>query len=200
MPAPKRTQMIRAVNRLDTVLASMHDDAWRAKALNWLTVEIQALTKRHAVALPIGGEGVSTASPTGNPNQSPPLPENPQCPVPGPGQNQLPAPPPPMNPNLNPPMPAGSASVSGPGDWAGHDLAPQPVVPVPVPSHPDTLIWPGEAELTVLGFVQNPKLLAAALPDGTRVSLYRGVRNWRKGDRVMGRLSVGGGSPVYGAV
>lgn len=80
--------------------------------------------------------------------------------------------------------------------------APQVVdVPQGNGEHKSVPLWPTECELKVLGYCPNPRLLVAVLPDGrTRVSMNRGGRNWRAGDKVMARLSQGGGSPIYSPV
>ena len=66
--------------------------------------------------------------------------------------------------------------------------------------------WPGECELTVLGWCANPKLVVGRLREretgvgiweGRRVGMWRGPRNWKVGQVVKVRLDKGGGEAVY---
>lgn len=212
-----RTRAAEAIAKLDKCLDHYVDRAWSDKFKAWLVPQLQELVSRHQLAIghvKTGGEGVSTASSTGNPNQSPPVPEIPQCPVTGTATLpcSLPsipesAPVPaqfPLQPRTGSILRSVTDAESAPApDYA---TAPVPDYPVAIPDKPQIRIWPAETELTIAGYCLNPRLLAAWLPAApgeetrVKVSLYRTGRNFRSGDRVMARLSQGGGNPIYSVV
>lgn len=62
------------------------------------------------------------------------------------------------------------------------DLDFVPPRPVPVPS-----LFPDDVELTIIGACPNPRLLQGQLPDGRKVTIWKGPRHWRIPSRVQCR-------------
>lgn len=203
----KRLQLTRSIQRIDSILSGYVDVAWRVKARLAVTPLLQALITRHSLAIRTGGEGVSTGTPTGNPNQSRPRPKNPQWNVAGSGydpkprQDQVQ-----VGPDLDQVQDQVQVMTEKEPEsvWVEDSaLAPQPVgaVEIVIPGQDQpALIWPSPAVLKVFGYCSNPKLVAAKLPDQRMVSMHRGMRAWRIGQEVHCRLAAGGGSPIYDPV
>lgn len=71
------------------------------------------------------------------------------------------------------------------------DIAPE------IPHVPMQNGFPVKAFVTVGSRCINPKLLAGKLEDGRQVSIERGFRNWKVGDKVECELLRSGGAPLY---
>lgn len=68
---------------------------------------------------------------------------------------------------------------------------------IPPPPAPST--FPDEIELTIIGACPNPRLLQGQLPDGRKVTIWKGPRHWRIPSRVQCRRDpqTPAGAPTY---
>lgn len=192
----------KALKLLDKSLGSFVDQAWDVKHKQWVTQELRELAARHGLSL--GGEGVAHGAAAANGNELRPSAKNPQCASKDRLGRAIAGLPPAVSPNGQCAIAATAVAFDR---WPGTPDPALATMTVQEPTHgpvavPDLKapLWPTEATLTVQGYCPNPKLLRAVLPDGTGVSMYRGARNWRSGDKVPARLTLGGGSPIYTAV
>lgn len=201
----------KAFKALDKSLGSFVDSAWDVRHRQWVACELLALSQRHGLNL--GGEGVAKGGAAGNGNESTPSAKNPQCAsqtvdhlgravtglAPGISPNgQCAAF---LNAKTSDTATTTTRSFNADPAVATMTVAEPAVEPssVTLPNGNTVPLWPAEAELTVLGFCPNPRLLVALLGDDrkTRVSMERGGRNWRAGQKVRCKLTQGGGSPTY---
>ena len=176
----------KAFKWLDKSLGSYVDREWDRQHKVWVVNELRELLQRHGVSM--GGEGVSAPAAAGNFNQFPPEGNFSQC------ASKV---------TLNSPwVETDSETRHDMDEWGKEALKGKEggleVVAVEE-QKAVALEWPAEAELRVVGYCTNPRLLACELaaPDGRRVSMFRGQRNWRAGDKVPAKLTQGGGSPIY---
>ncbi len=57
--------------------------------------------------------------------------------------------------------------------------------------------WPMKAIIQIVGLAPNRRLLKARLGDERMVSVERGMRPWRPGEKVISKLVRAGSSPLY---
>lgn len=75
---------------------------------------------------------------------------------------------------------------------------PPPPVPAPPPP-PAPSAFPDETELTLIGACPNPRLLQGQLPDGRKVTVWKGPRFWRIPTRIPCRRdpNTPATAPIY---
>jgi hypothetical protein len=56
--------------------------------------------------------------------------------------------------------------------------------------------WPDEAEIEVIGYAVNPRILLAQY-NGWKCSVWKGPRNWRFPQKVLCRRDKTVGGPMY---
>lgn len=92
----------------------------------------------------------------------------------------------------------GEAEKDIPVDFAGvieaRNMETMKIPPPPIPS-----TFPDEIELTIIGACPNPRLLQGQLPDGRKVTIWKGPRHWRIPSRVQCRRDpqTPAGAPTY---